>query len=362
MTRNGYILIFLGLVLLVVVLVVPFFVVGPSSRPARERAAPASIFKSIDSGISWAPSVKSSEVNLALPSNILSFVFDPVNPAVIYLGAKGGGLWISKNSGESWARVLDANEVLKPLSEVYDIAVSPVNPQVLYLAVFQDNRGRVMRSIDGGISFQQVYAVPIDRFGVFAVAADSARANQVYMVTGQGGFFVSSDGGITWRVQKWFPDGLVRLLKNPSGNGQFFALTSRGEFYRTDDAGESWFRLTPGYSAYPGAAKIHDLVLDPSNPAVLYSVSEYGLLRSEDAGSVWRPVRVIIPPESLPMNAVGVDPKNSARIFVGIRNQLYRSDDFGDHWQIIGVPTDLKVLKIRFSPADSRVVFAVVGR
>lgn len=362
MTRTAYTLIFIGLALLLIVLVVPFIIYPATKSPSTPATIqnPA-IFKSGDNGITWSPSVQSSDILANVPSTIISFVFDPVNPKTIYLGSKGAGLWVTKNSGAAWSRLIDAAETLLPTADIYDLSVSPQDPDIIYVAAFQNNKGRIMRSIDGGISFQQVYAVPIERFGVFGVSADPNQANVVVMVTGQGGFFTSRDGGVTWRIQKWFPDGLVKLMRVPRSSSEFYVITSDGELFHTVDSGESWIQRA-GYRGFKGASDIHDILIDPIRPAVLYSASDFGILRSEDRGAVWRPVRLIVPPDALSVSAIAVDPANGARVLAAIKNQIYRSDDFGDHWQVIGVPTSRKIIMMRFDPADSRNVFVVVGK
>src|SRR3990167_2671485 len=57
------------------------------------------------------------------------------------------------------------------------------------------------------------------------------------------GVYKSVDGGKSWRVQKWFPDGIIKLIGNPADGANYFALTSHGEMFRAYDRGVSWARL-----------------------------------------------------------------------------------------------------------------------
>ncbi|MBI4134815.1 MAG: hypothetical protein HY471_01755 [Candidatus Sungbacteria bacterium] len=357
--KLSYIFIGIGIALLIFLFLIPFFI---GSRISSDTGRNIGIFKSVDGGLSWSLAVRSSELTASLPRNVLSFVFHPKDARIIYLGTKGGGLWVSKTGGETWARITDAKGDLKPTAEIYDISISPRNPDVIYLAAYQDDYGKVFRSNDGGLSFDEVYIVSLRRYGVFGVAADSSAVNRVYLITGQGGFLVSDDRGDSWHVEKWFPDGLVRLIANPINNGEFYVVSSRGELYRTENAGESWLRLSEGYRVFQGAGEIQDVTLDASNTSTIYTGSKFGVLRSQNSGKIWRAVPVIIPPTALPVRAVVIDPRNSAKIFVSAASTVYRSDDFGERWQILQLPTVEPIKMLRVSPEDSNVIYAIAGR
>src|SRR3989344_1680071 len=114
------VIIILIVIVILAVAIGPFLIGGSST--SRSSSSDTGIFKSTDGGTSWQLSSRSSEVRISLPASILSFVFDPKDPKVIYLGTKGGGLWVSKNEGESWARLIDAKGFLKTYAEIYDIS------------------------------------------------------------------------------------------------------------------------------------------------------------------------------------------------------------------------------------------------
>ncbi len=351
----------IGVLLFSLLILLPFLIGKRLTNPSAPAQKDAGVYKSVDGGLTWALKSRVDERGVAFPVAVLSFVFHPKERNVVFLGTKGAGLWVSQNGGESWARAIDIKGTLKISAEVYDIAINRLRPNEMYLAVFQENLGRVLKSIDGGRSFEEVYAVSASRFGVFGVEVD-ALANRVYVATGQGGFLESSDGGKSWRVQKWFPDGIVKLIGNQSDGANYFALTSQGETFRTYDRGVSWTRLSEGYRKYQKADKITDFVLDKLQPLVIYTASQYGLLRSENAGSVWNPVGIIVPPQASGVGAIEVSPQDSRRLFIGVGSQIYKSDDFGEHWQIIQLPAQGVIKMLRIPAGDSNIIYAVVGK
>lgn len=352
--------ILIGIVVVIfLIFLIPFFI---GFRGAGDDLpADAGIFKSTDGGETWALAVRSSDILAPLPAQILSFAFHPRDSRTIYLGTKGGGLWVTKNGGESWAPMIDAKETLAQGSEVYAISISESRPEVVYLAVFQENKGRVMRSVDGGITFDEMYAVPINRFGVFGVSVHPANPNHVVIATGQGGFLESKDGGVTWRIQKWFPDGLVQLIDSPGNSEELFTMTRDGEVYHTENRGISWARLSAGFANFDGADQIADIQIDPRESSTVYTASRFGLLRSTDSGNSWNPVKIIIPPEALPIRAVGVDPKDSRRLYAGVGSQIYLSLDYGERWRVLDLPTEQHIRMIRIDPENPRTVYVVAG-
>lgn len=354
-----YVLIGFGILLLIFLLMLPFFI-GSIASQRRTSSDRIGILESTDGGTTWQARSRSSEVSVSVPSSILSFAFDPGNSSIMYLGTKGGGLWISKNGGETWAAVKDAKGTLFANADIYSIAIASLDTKVIYLAVYQDSRGRVLRSTDGGITFDEVYFVPIDRFGVFGVATDPNNARHIYTITGQGGFFESTNGGISWRVRKWFPDGLIRLVENYSNPLEFYVTTPHGEMYRTSDGGGSFVRLTEGYRLFPNANEITDVMLDPTNPSVIYTASKFGLLRSPNAGVLWGALPIIIPPEALPIRTIAINPVNSDEIYVGVSSQIYKTEDGGEHWQILDLPTSAAISMIRINPQNPNIIYVIL--
>ncbi|OHA01035.1 MAG: hypothetical protein A3C11_00985 [Candidatus Sungbacteria bacterium RIFCSPHIGHO2_02_FULL_49_12] len=356
----------IGALLFILLILLPFVFRATSSQQPKSASptavATVGIFKSTDGGLNWMAKTHVDQTGVGFPVSILSMVLKPTDPNVIYIGTKQDGLWVSQNAGESWVHITDPQGVLKSDAEVDDIAISRSNPTTLYLAVFQDNLGRVLRSDNGGVSFTEVYRVSGNRFGVFGVAVDSVLPNRVYIATGQGGFFESSDAGKSWRIQKWFPDGLTKMRQNPENPAEYYVVSSHGEMFRTEDRGISWVRLTEGYRQFPKSSSISDFIMDSSRPNILYTASAFGLLRSEDSGGVWKQVDLIIPPEGALVRAVAVGRESSNTILAGVGSAIYKSDDFGEHWQVIQLPVAGNITMLRISAEEPSTVYAVVGK
>lgn len=327
-----------------------------SSSP---QAKEIGVFVSQDGGVSWEKKEKfEGKIDMNAYS-VLDFEFGPDNSSVIFLGTKGGGLWKTEDNGDNWKQIKDENGVLKDNSQVYKIAFSRSAPKEMYLAVFQETRGRVLKSTDGGKSFREVYFTPLEKFGVFDIAVD--EANNVFIVTGQGGFFVSRDRGKTWQVVRWFKDGLIKLVVNPASPQVMYVLTPKGSIFKTTDRGGSWVDITESFSKFDGA-KTNQKVFIDSRASFLYLASNYGALKSVSGGNSWQRLPLIIPPEVLPVLSIAVDPFNSRVIYVSASNQLYKSEDVGESWSVRSSPSPKKLIFLKINPRNSNMLYAVFGK
>lgn len=351
----------LGLFLIVIL---PFLLgAGPASpRSGADERGPQAladqgVFRSDDGGRTWqqktfvegeAGSIAGFRVNRVIPH--------PTNAAAMFLATDGSGLWVSESRGDLWAPVIDGAGVLDPRSNVLDIAVNPANGEEWYVAVFQGERGRVFRSADGGETFAEVYATPAERFGVFAVRFDPRRGT-VLVATGHGGLLESADQGRTWRVVRWFAEGLLELLINPTSPAARYVVTPRGNVFRSLDAGVSWSDVSPALREFSGATLNQRWVLDRAGTLSLGS--HRGLLRSTDQGATFAEVPLIFPPSVVSVLAVAVDPQHASRVVVAAGGQLYRSDDGGSRWAILPPPSQKRITHLLIDGENSETIYAV---
>ena len=337
------------------------------------------LLMSTDGGERWDNAAVSEDDRVApFPKGVFDLVFHPQDPDIIFLGSDDSGLWVSKNGGKSWKKIFDKRKVLDQKADVFKIAVSRSDPNVIYLAVFQNNRGRVLKSIDGGEIFREVYFVSANRYGVFDIYVNSVNPERVIIATGQGGILESLNGGATWRVVKWFTEAVARLTVNPRSSNEIYIVTSGGNLWRSLDSGENWGDLPEGLSSaaapYPptgvinpfnifsGRRALEEFIMDPERLDTFYIGSQQGLLRSESGGNTWERLNVLIPPDALPVDAVAIHPENSNLIFAAASNQLYKSEDNGINWSVDILPTKSRIKTLVIHPLRPNIMFAVLGR
>ncbi len=388
MKDKKHIVIIIGIVLLVLIfaalIILPFFLFRKTATVSSQTSSPQNnisvpggsantdigIFISEDGGLSWkskntsAVSVSVAKQQSDIPFSINNFaindvVFDESSSTVVYVGTKGGGLWKTTSGGDLWRKLDDKNHVLEVGADVLKIALSPNKSQELYIAVFQQNRGRLLKSEDGGESFREVYFTPLERYGVFDVFVD--YAGRVFVVTGQGGYLESDDGGFSWSVKRWFADGLLHIIRDRNDSLLLYMQSARSNFFRSLDYGKFWVDITPSLKNFKGTQSHQVYYVDPSQ-SVLYLASDFGLLRSEDRGLNFKPVSLTIPPEALPVLSVASHPQNKNILYISALNLIYKSTDYGKSWSVLPSPGSKRVVIFKVHPLRPNILFAVVSQ
>jgi photosystem II stability/assembly factor-like uncharacterized protein len=132
-------------------------------------------------------------VTVATPAagtNVTSIEVDPVQPATVYVGIDGQGVYRSPDSGSSWSHLTlptGANLQIRALAPVR-LAGSPAT--TLYAGSYG---GGVYRSTDGGTTWNSCGVIPNQN--VLSLVANSTAG--VYAGT-ESGVYASTDGCSSW--------------------------------------------------------------------------------------------------------------------------------------------------------------------
>jgi photosystem II stability/assembly factor-like uncharacterized protein len=150
------------------------------------------LWKSLDGGDTW----KELSANPGLPSTALGRIgmsVSPAQPRRVYASVEApdsaGGIFRSEDAGATWKRV-NSDQGFRVRAWYYSLLTAdPTDPNTVYVM----NLG-VMRSIDGGKSFQRVRVPHGDTHIMWIDPHDQNR-----MINGNdGGAQISMDHGVTW--------------------------------------------------------------------------------------------------------------------------------------------------------------------
>ncbi|HMF56021.1 MAG TPA: hypothetical protein VK619_06655, partial [Pyrinomonadaceae bacterium] len=268
-------------------------------------------------------------------------------PNVFYIAQVNGGVWKTTDFGRTWTPIFDD----QPTGSVGSIAVSPSNPEIIYVG-----SGEGLHRPDLSVG---------------------------------DGIYKSTDGGKTW-AHLGLRDGqqIPQIAVDPRNPDRLFVAVAGHPYgpneergiYRSTDGGQHFERVFYRDENTGGA----DVLIDPSNPETIYAAlwearegpwengswngTNGGILKSTDGGTTWRTLTKGLPGEIIQAN-LAIAPSSPARLFAAVASttgvSLYRTDDGGENWSVVTTDTrpatrigggDLPVLRV--DPKNADVVYS----
>ncbi|MCF8238268.1 MAG: glycosyl hydrolase [Saprospiraceae bacterium] len=240
----------------------------------------------------------------------------PGESNLFYFGSTGGGIWKTGDGGRTWKNISDGFFG----GSIGAIAVSPSDKNVIYAG-----GGEI--TVRGNVSSGE-------------------------------GIWRSEDAGKTWiRAGLPLSRHIARIRIDPRDPymvyaavlGDLYEPTEERGVYKSTDGGNSWKRVL---FVHDKAGAV-DLILDPTNPRILYATTwkvsrtPYSLSSGGDGSGIWKSTnsgetwKEITRNKGLPTDTIGivgitVSPVHPERVWAIIESQtggVFRSDDGGETWQ-----------------------------
>lgn len=294
----------------------------------------------------------------------------PSQPNVFFVGVNNGGVWKTDDYGRTWHPIFDE----APTGSVGDIAVSPSQPNIIYVGsgegLHRPDLGvgdGIFKSTDDGKTWQHVGLKDIQQVGRLIVHPTNpdevfvAGLGHPYGPNTERGVFRTKDGGKNWEKVLYINQntGAIQVEYDPTNPNILFAdmwehregpwenasfSGPNSGLYKSTDGGTTWRKITQGLpTAEQGLGRI-GVGISPSNPKRMYATVDArtngGIYRSDDAGESW----MLISTDRRTWGRgsdfaeIKVHPKNPDVVFVG-NIASYRSDDGGKTWTSIkGAP------------------------
>ena len=242
-----------------------------------------------------------------MSGRVVDIEVNPQDPTEFYVAYASGGLWHTKNNGQSFAPIFDSVDVLT----IGDIAVNWQNRHI-WVGTGEVNSSRstyaglgVYRSANNGKSWEYLGLPESHHIGKIQLSA--------------------KDPNTAW----------VAVL------GHLYSESKERGIYKTTDAGKTW-NQTLASDANTGAI---DVDIDPSNEQVLYAAMWYrtrtasnfeesgktsGIFKSTDGGDHW--TLVSTPTSGFPTGdgvgriGLAVYPKNPSIVYAIVDNNFHQPD------------------------------------
>jgi photosystem II stability/assembly factor-like uncharacterized protein len=316
------------------------------------------VWKSTDYGRVWAPIFDDQPTG-----SIGALAVAPSNPDVLYVGSGeglqrpdlsvGDGVYKSDDGGKTWKHM-----GLSDGQQIGSILVDPKDPNRVFVAVLGHPYGAnaergVFRSQDGGSRWEKVLYEDVDT-GAIALAFDPSNSQIIYADlwsarqgpwengawSGRGsGLYKSSDGGATWhtltRGLPTFEQGLGRIgfAVAPSDPKRLYAIVEAqarfGGVFRSDDAGESWKRVSGETRVWGRASDFAEVKVDPKDPDVVWSANT-STYRSSDGGKTFTAIKGA--PGGDDYHTIWINPENPQIILLASDQGATISVNGGQTW------------------------------
>ncbi len=256
------------------------------------------VYKSENAGKTW------KFLGLRDVGQIGAVEVHPDNPDIVFVAAIGNvfgpspdrGVYRSLDGGDSWENVL----FLSDRTGAVDLEFCPDNPDEIYAAFWHCERkpwtiisgaeeGGVFKSSDGGATWIHLTeGLPQDLIGKSDLAVSPADPDRVYVLMEAapgGGFYRSDDRGQSFELVSDKEELVNRpfyytnLDADPTNADILYVNT--GRFWKSQDAGKTWQnRSTPH-------GDNHDMWINPLNPDVFIQSNDGGANVTLDGGTTW---------------------------------------------------------------------------
>ncbi len=360
---------------------------GSAWGPGNERG----LYKTTDGGKTWRKVLKISE-----NTGVNNITIDPLNPDIMYATSEqrrrtsftkiGGGpetsVYKSTDGGENWRKI---NKGLPGVDKGgMGIAVSPVDPNVVYLIVeAAGNASGFYRSTDKGESWNKMSSYHASGQYYNEIVCDPVNVDKVYSTETISKYTI--DGGKTWKNignnKRHVDDHAIWIDQTDT---KHFLIGCDGGIYESWDGGANFdfkenFPVTqfyrvavdnaePFYNVYGGTQDNNSMggpsqttrrsgiinddwfvtmggdgfwaAVDPENPDIVYTEYQYGNMSRYDKNSG---ERINIKPRERKdeltykwnwNTPIIISPHKASRLYVAA-NKVFKSDDRGNTWQVI---------------------------
>ena len=239
-------------------------------------------------------------------SILQELLFIRKNPDVVYVAAQGAlyssskerGLFKSTNGGKNWKNVLFVDE----RTGSSEISMDANNPRIMYAAMWEYGRrpwqvisggpgSGLYKSTDSGDTWDKMTEGLPKEMGKMSIAVSPSNSEKVYALIESdtekdaGGLFVSNNAGESWKrisddnrltQRAWY---YIELFIDPKDENTIYVLSAPA--LRSNDGGRTWERLSGTHGDY------HDLWINPDNPKNFVIANDGGAAISFNKGKTW---------------------------------------------------------------------------
>ena len=233
-----------------------------------------------------------------MSGRVVDLDINPNDPSHFYVAYASGGLWETKNHGNSFVSLFDNQMVMT----IGDIKVDWQN-NIIYVGSGENNSSRssysgngIYKSVDNGKNWDNIGLQESHHIGRIIIHPKNpeiiwvASLGHLYSSSSERGIYKSLDGGLTWTNKLYVNDytGAIDLVLDETNPDVLYASMWEKDrkawnfdgsgigsgIYKSIDGGENWIEISGGQSGFPdtkGTGRI-GLDISRSNPNILFAI------------------------------------------------------------------------------------------
>lgn len=303
-------------------------------------------------------------------ARVHGIAINPVNPSIMYLAIAKGGLWKTTDGGTTWANLTDALS-----SQVSGcVALDPWDPNIIYYGTGEEYYAGgtlsgvgIWRSTNGGATWTLYGNSTFAGQRINEIVINNANPSKWHVSTDWGIYVTTNNGASFTRVLVGVGSA---LLRDPSSSSVYYAALGwpfggdpPNGVYKSVDGGITWFLQSTGLPTGTSAGRI-ELTICTSNQLVLYaaiaSPTNYfpTVYKTTNGGNTWAPTAAV----STAGYAQGwydlcirVHPTNPDLVFCG-EVRLSRSTNGGASWSNV-TPDHTDMQALEFHPTSPGTIY-----
>jgi photosystem II stability/assembly factor-like uncharacterized protein len=241
-----------------------------------------------------------------MSGRIVAIDVNPNNPIEFYAAYASGGLWYTNNNGTSLSPIADN----APTQNMGAIAVDWEHGTI-WIGTGESNSSRssyagigMLKSTDKGNSWQHVGLEDSQHIGKIIINKNNPDEvvvgviGHLYTPNAERGIYKTTDGGKTWKNVLFINEntGVIDISVSPTNPNILYAASWERErkawnfdgdgensgIYKSEDAGNSWAKITSEGNGFPTGSGIGRIGLATYNDTIIYALLDNQFTRPEE--------------------------------------------------------------------------------
>ncbi len=281
---------------------------------------------------------------------VSTIAVDPNDSRAIYYGTVGQGMLYTYNRGISWQL---AKNLGSGPATIKSIAVDPKNTCTVYATIGQ----KIFKTENCSRSWELIFTENEARIEVTTVTVDHFNPNNIYATLSRGDVIKSINGGESWQTVYRFGKKISKFYIDPNDSRRMYAVVNKDGFYRSDDSASSWQNIDNIFDEFEIDDNVVDLQIFQGQPNLIFLATQRGIIKSLDRGKTWEQLSLLPPEKKASIVSIAVNPEDSSEIYYVTGATFYKSIDGGANWTPRSLPSTKQAGILFLDQEDSNILY-----